>query len=379
MSGGERRVIRVGVDYRSAVPAGATGIGRYALELSHALARLGDPGLDLVLYANRARGRVAPLPAGASARLVARRCPGKLVRWLHPLLSVQTFTGPLDLFHYTDFSRPPLAKGTPFVATLHDVTFLLSPDYHRAGDRAALGAMARATLRDAALVLTDSEAARRDLLAKIPSDGARVVAVPLAAGERFFAVPSREALAAVRARHSLPEKFLLAVGTIEPRKNHARLVRALARCRERLPLVLAGKRGWLTGAFDAAVKDSPVKVIELGHVPDGDLPALYRLAEAVAYPSLAEGFGLPVLEAMAAGAPVVTSNRSSLAEVAGNAAVLVEPEDEAAIADGIDRARRGRERLRTLGPERARTFSWERTARATLAAYRDALRIGRPA
>jgi glycosyltransferase involved in cell wall biosynthesis len=305
---------------------------------------------------------------------VARRFPGKLLRLLRPWLSVQTFTGPLDLFHYTDFSRPPLAKGTPFVATLHDVTFLLSKEYHREADREALEAMTRATLRDARLVLTDSEAARRDLVERAGADPARVRAVPLAAEARFFEPVGAEDLAAVRARHRLPARFLLAVGTIEPRKNHARLVRALARCRERLPLVVAGKRGWLTDAFDAAARASPVEVRALGHAPDADLPALYRLAEAVAYPSLAEGFGLPVVEAMACGAPVVTSNRSSLAEVAGNACVLVDPEDEAAIADGIDRARRGRARLAELGPRRARELSWEKTARATLAAYREAVR-----
>jgi len=369
--------LRVGIDYRSASLAGVTGIGRYALELSRALARLADPRLDLVLYGVRLGGRVEPLRE-PGARLVARKFPGKLLRWLHPWLSVATFTGPIDLFHYTDFSRPPLPKGTPFVATLHDVTFLLSPDYHRPEDRASLDAMSRSTLRDARLVLTDSEAARRDLLERLGADPARVVAVPLAAEARFFEKPDAAALDAARARHRLPARFLLAVGTIEPRKNHARLVRALARCRERLPLVIAGKRGWMTGAFDAAVKASPVEVRELGHVPDADLPALYRLAEAVAYPSLAEGFGLPVLEAMASGAPVVTSNRSSLAEVAGSAAVLVDPEDEAAIADGIDRARRGRGRLAESGPARARTFSWEKTARATLAAYRDAARKAAP-
>ncbi len=364
--------LRVGLDYRSAVLNGITGIGRYALALARGLGALEDPRLDLVLFGNRARGRVAAPSPSRGVRLVARRFPGKLLRLLSPLLSVETFTGPLDLFHYTDFSLPPLRRRTPFVATLHDVTFLRSDSFHRAADRAALAAMCERTLALARAVIADSECSRRDLLEKTKADPARVVAVPLAAEERFFTAPGNEA--DVRERLRLPERFLLAVGTIEPRKNHARLVRSLARCRERLPLVVAGKRGWLCGAFDAAVRSSPVPVRVLGHVLDEDLPALYRLAEAVVYPSLAEGFGLPVVEALASGAPLVTSNRSAMAEVAGSAAILVDPEDEAAIADGIDRARRARERLSDSGPRRARLFSWEKTARETLAVYRRAAR-----
>ncbi|MGB9634803.1 MAG: glycosyltransferase family 4 protein, partial [Chloroflexaceae bacterium] len=189
---------------------------------------------------------------------------------------------------------------------------------------------------------------------------------------RFRPLPSA-VLEATRARLGLPANFVLFVGTLEPRKNLPRLVRAFARLADSdLHLVIAGRRGWLYEETFATVERLGLqnRVHFLDFVADADLPALYNLARAFVYPSLYEGFGLPVLEALACGAPVVTSGVSSLIEVAGEAAVLVDPLDEAAIAGGITRALRDAARLRGAGPAQAQRFRWETAAQRLLACYR---------
>jgi glycosyltransferase involved in cell wall biosynthesis len=189
----------------------------------------------------------------------------------------------------------------------------------------------------------------------------------------------------LRARHGLrADRYVLSVGTLEPRKNHARLVRAfdaLAATRPDLRLVLAGARGWKSGAVDSAIAaaGARARIHVLGGVSADDLAALYSGATAFAYPSLYEGFGLPVLEAMAAGAPVLTSTVSSLPEVAGDAALLVDPDDSDAMAGAMhellfDEALRTR--LAGMGLARAASFTWERTARATAESLRRARRRG---
>jgi glycosyltransferase involved in cell wall biosynthesis len=185
-------------------------------------------------------------------------------------------------------------------------------------------------------------------------------------------------VAIVRERYHLPERYLLFVSTIEPRKNLTRLLAAFERvhmARLTDALVVVGKRGWLYEDFFAAVEHSPSRkaVIFPGYVADADLPAIYAGAQALAFPSLFEGFGLPVLEAMACGTPVVCSNSSSLPEIAGNAAFLVDPLDADALADVLGRMLQDgslREQLRERGLAQATQFSWERAAPETVAVYR---------
>jgi glycosyltransferase involved in cell wall biosynthesis len=221
--------------------------------------------------------------------------------------------------------------------------------------------------RRAAVLICISAATRRDLIARIPSAERRAVVVPLAADALFGASQALQQAATVAGRHGIARPYVLAAGTLEPRKNLGRLIEAW----EQLPrplhesheLVLVGPTGWEAERIVSRARDRAVRTI--GYVSDADLAALYAGCELFVYPSLYEGFGLPVLEAMAAGAPVITSNVSSLPEVAGDAGFLVDPHSVTAIRDALGQLLADaphRQALRGAGRARAAQFSWERTA-----------------
>jgi glycosyltransferase involved in cell wall biosynthesis len=257
--------------------------------------------------------------------------------------------------------------------TIHDLAFIVHPEcsvpslewyLHQAVDRA----VARADL-----ILADSENTRQDLLRFKGADPGKVKVLYLGVEPHFHPIEDRPFLEAVRTRYKLPERFFFMAGTIQPRKNLPRLFEALAGLREeqRIPIVVAGKPGWLyQDTFDAVERLGLQKWVRfLGFVPDEDLPALYNLALALTYVPLYEGFGLDVLEAMACGSPVLTSSTSSLPEVTGDAAVLVDPTDVAAIRGGLRRLLEDaelRSRLRQAGLERAKRFTWDRAAERLL-------------
>jgi glycosyltransferase involved in cell wall biosynthesis len=242
-------------------------------------------------------------------------------------------------------------------------------DEHRPQRRAKV--IERATLplaaRRADVFAAISEATADDLAAHFPKTEPRTVVTPLAADEHFFSAQAGD----VRPRHGLNRDYVLAVGTLEPRKNLPALIEAFTGLPDTHDLVLVGALGWETGETQAAIARHPDRIKALGHVSDADLASLYAGAALFAYPSLYEGFGLPVLEAMAAGAPVLTSNISSLPEVAGDAAILVDPRSVDAIREGL---RRGLADPPRGGRERARTFSWARYARQIVQACESARR-----
>ena len=267
-------------------------------------------------------------------------------------------TGPVDVAHATGLV--PCATDAPLVVTMHDVAFL---DDTSRFSRQGLRVMRRSldVTRDrAAMVITSSEASRRDLEAN-DVQRERIRVVPLGVDHD---PASSEAIVAMRERHHLPERFVLFVGTLEPRKNLRRL--AAANEPMALPLVVAGPAGW-----GDATEDIVGDVRFLGLVPRSDLPALYAAATVFAYPSESEGFGLPVLEAMAQGAPVVTSAGTATEEVADGAAVLVDPLDVDSIAAGLLEAERRADELSAAGRARAATMTWELAAEKTLSVYRE--------
>jgi glycosyltransferase involved in cell wall biosynthesis len=274
---------------------------------------------------------------------------------------VESATGPIDVCHST--TAIPAGTAAPHVVTVHDVAFVHTPDrFTSHGVRVMTAGLERC--RNADLITCPTRATADDL-GELGFAADRIRVVPW--GVETVSVDAASADAA-RARHRLPERFVLFVGTIEPRKNLPRLAAAVARLDDPLPLVVVGADGWGEVSIDAGAD-----VRFLGFLPHTELQSLYRTASVFAYPSLQEGFGMPILEAMAAGTPVVTSRGGATEEAAAGAATLVDPEDVDAIAAGIDTAIRAADAFVEAGLRRVVDATWAHTAEATVAAYREVL------
>jgi glycosyltransferase involved in cell wall biosynthesis len=283
------------------------------------------------------------------------------------------------LVHYPATVRV-LRCRIPHVVTVHDLAFLHNPAWFRA-DRALFYRMgACRAVKDAAEIIAVSDATARDLGRCVKCDPDRVTVVHNG-GARVGDDPSLPSADEVRERFGLPASFFLFLGTLEPRKNLVRLVEAWSSIAERTPLdlVIAGRRGWKGGALAEALRRAPARErIHLpGFIPDACLPGLHRAASVFVYPSLWEGFGIPVLEAMARGVPVITSNVSSMPEIAGDAAILVDPEETDSLAGAMTLLATDPDLCAVLserGLARAEQFSWEACAQGTAEVYRRALR-----
>jgi len=364
--------VRVAVTFEQCWHRVPGGTARAAIETTAALVRR-HPELDLVGVSARHR-RPPPASHTPPVPVSQLRLPRRALydAWHHLRRpAVSGATGPVEVIHATGSAMPP--RSAPIVWTLHDLAWRRDPStFTRRGVRffeAALG-LAR---RDADLVLCSSQATIDDAVtAGLPAERLRLV--PL--GVRIVAVTPAE-VAAARRRHALDRPYVLSVGTAEPRKNLGRLVAAFATpalARRDLDLVVVGPRGWNE---DAPVPGDRLgdRLRSVGFVPDLELAALYAGAAVFAYPSLWEGFGLPVLEAMAQGAPVVTSAGTTMADVSGSdGAVLVDPLDPLAIAAGVARVVDDpglADRLRAVGHRRAADHTWDRTADLTASAYAE--------
>jgi glycosyltransferase involved in cell wall biosynthesis len=288
-----------------------------------------------------------------------------------------------DVLHCPNGMGPPWSS-TPIVLTIHDLSLFRYPHCHPRWRIVTTRRLLPRLARRAAAVVAVSEFTRREILSVLQLPPEKVHTVHSAAAASFRPVTDASRLAAIRQRYGLPERFVLFVGTVEPRKNLHRLVRAFRQVRQRgFPhaLILAGHKGWLMEGFAEEIERLGLSdaTRRLGYVPDADLPALYSLADLFVYPSLYEGFGLPTLEAMACGTPVLSSNSPALAEVCGDAACLVDPLDEDALADALSLLLRDRDQrveLSRKGLVRAREFSWQRAAEETMAVYARVARDG---
>ena len=284
-----------------------------------------------------------------------------------------------DLYHALAFVAP-LILSAPMVVTVYDLSYLHFPDRLSAARRWYLRAFTALTCRRARRVLAISRSTADDLSRLLGINPGKIDVTPLGYDKAAFRPLPRESIEAFRTRHSLPRRFWLFIGTLEPRKNLPMLLRVYARVpgNERLPLLLAGGKGWMAEDIFRAIEELNLSdsVAHIGFVPAADLPLWYNCAEAFIYPSVYEGFGLPVLEAMACGTPVITSDVSSLPEVLGKAGLRLPPTDESRWTEALRTSLRDEEWLaaaRTLGLERAKRFSWARTADLTLDSYRKAL------
>ncbi|MFP4500862.1 MAG: glycosyltransferase family 4 protein [Candidatus Hydrogenedentota bacterium] len=358
--------------------ANRSGTGRHVTGLVCAFASLpGAPVFDVAWPAGQPLPAVAPhIHYHPTTVAHGRRLLADQIR-----LPAYANAQGVDLLHYPANVGPLRRCGCPVVLTVHDCSFIENPAWFR-WERAqyyryAVGRSARLADR----IITVSRFAAdsiRDWLG-LPEDRVDVVYNGV---RPLFSPRDAAAQAAVREKYALPERFFLFVGTLEPRKNLERLVRAYSAVVKRdvgEVLVIAGRLGWkqsfIKGFKNTGARSAHVRV--LGHVPDADLPALYAAARAFVWPSLYEGFGLPVAEAMACGAAVLTSSTTALPEIAGDAALLVDPEDESAIAAGLCRLSQDDElvtRLREKGPGQAAPFSWESAARGTAAVYMEVLK-----
>lgn len=352
------------------------GLGRYAESLARSLIAA-HPDRYTLFY-NRERG-IEPLAglAHVPARSVALGYkPWRMLVWGGQLARLgfdRLVSG--ELFHATEHLLLPL-RGIPTVLTVHDLIFGHLPAHHKRLNRWYLNLAMPLYCRRATHIIAVSEHTRRDLIAAYGLAASKITVVHEAAASHFRP-PSPEAVSAVRSRYGLPERYLLCVGTIEPRKNLSRLLSAFEAVRDEGltdGLVIVGRRGWLYGSFLAQLEGSPAKeaVFFPGYVPDEDLPAFYGGAQALAFPSLYEGFGLPVLEAMACGTPVVASERSSIPEIGGDAVSTFDPTDEEAIARALCQVLRDpdlQREMRARGLVQAARFSWARAAAETEAVY----------
>ncbi len=379
--------LRIALDYSAAIHQQA-GIGRYVRELTRALAASAPPPYTVALrlfVAGARRVHLPPPPVGCAyaPSPLSERSHARLWHRLHLPIPVELWTGHLHLFHATDFALPPTLPATRTVLTVHDLAFERYPQDTMPGMLRYLRTVVPRSVRRADYIIAPSEATCRDLIALYGTPPHKVRVIYAGVEERFTPKGGAEEAAVLRARYGLPEApIVLTVGTLQPRKNHLRLVQAFAQVAERAVLVIAGGAGWNYEAVRREVRRLGLegRVIFSGFVEDADLPALYRAATVFAYPALYEGFGLPVLEAMACGVPVVTANVSSLPEVTGpQAALLVDPLDVEALAAALARLLDDadlRAALRERGIARAARFSWQRAARETWALYREVLGVG---
>lgn len=350
------------------------GITQYTLNLIRALAAI-DRENDYLVFQRRPDQR--SVVSQDNFRRVSLWAPTH-----HPLeqymlgleLLLQT---KIDVVHCTDFI-PPLYYHGPSVITVHDLAFLLYPHFLTRRSARYYGLIDRA-VRRADHIIAVSEATKRDLVRLTGVPESKITVIYEAAEPIYFPIHDREVLSQIHAKYHLPEQYILFVGTIEPRKNLLTLIRAyqglITNYKSQADLVIVGKAGWLYNDVYQLVDDLGLndRVHFLGRVPTADLPHLYNASEMLVLPSYYEGFGLPPLEAMACGVPAVVSDTPAVAEVVGDAALRVAPEDEEGLTVAMWRFLTDdtlRADMIAKGLRRVKCFSWERAARETLAVYK---------
>jgi glycosyltransferase involved in cell wall biosynthesis len=364
-----------------------TGIGAYTRNLASALRASGevDPLFFYGLgWSNEIRQ--AALPGVASLRATILKWIPRPY-WLKRLgIQQRSFNQGARAHRFDVYHEPgflPFRFDGPTVITIHDLSPLRYPETHPPDRVRNIKEYLPKAVEQAARIIVDSAFVKREVIDLLAVDPNRIHPILLGASAEFKPRGAEDTAASLHKYGLQHGGYMLAVGTLEPRKNllqgidaHAALP---AEVRRRLPFVVAGAKGWLTEELDKRISAAEARgeVRWLGYVPAEDLPLLYAGARLLVYPSIYEGFGLPVLEAMASAVPVVTSNRASLPEVAGDAAIMVDPNDRDALRDAIARLAQddayARERA-ALGIAQARRFSWEKCAQETIAVYREVLR-----
>ena len=372
--------MNIGIDYTAALKQSG-GIGRYTRGLITTLATVDQQNHYTLLYTPDAP-RSALQDFATNHRFTAKPYPLP-ERWMtigwhrfYLPIPVEWFSGNIDLFHSPNFILPPVRR-TKTLLTVHDLSFIRHPQGAVDSLRRWLNKVVPRSLARADHILADSASTKHDLVDLFDVAPDDITVVGAGVEERFRPITDPKQRQAVRGRYSLPpKKFILGLGTLEPRKNFTGLIRAYNQSpvHKSHHLVIAGGKGWLYDDIFAAAHTSPVadKIHLIGFVADDDLPTLYSLADLFAYPSHYEGFGIPVIEAMACGTPVVCADNSSLPEVAGQSARQIKATDSVALAEALDQMTSDvsqREQAIQTGFLQAKKFSWSAATARLLTVY----------
>lgn len=376
--------VRIGIDVTAAVSQGG-GIGRYTRELVRTIVSV-DRNREYHLFSARQPRKLSFPDAIPTASHVSYHQAPISEQWLYRIwhrlrlpLPVQWFTGGLDLFHSPDFVLPPTSSHIPTLLTVHDLSFVHYPDTFTPSLVNYLTKVVPSSVTRASHILADSQATKADLVSLWNVPAHKVTVLLSGVSSEFRPVTDKDKLDSVRRKYHLGNRpYLFSVSTLQPRKNYQMLIRAFQPIAQKHPhnLIIAGGKGWMYEQMIAEVADQNLagRVHFVGYAEDVDLPALYSDATLFVFPSLYEGFGLPLLEAMACGVPVLASNASCLPEVAGEAAELRSPHDQSAWTQAIeylllDTTRRME--MVAAGFLQARHFTWKKAAHQLVDIYRQ--------
>lgn len=376
----------IGIDYTPAYEQGG-GIGRYVRELVNAL--LEEPKSADYRFFVAGKTPSKKLPSKINTETPNWRTTAITPLWLarlwhraHIPFPVEAFIGRVDLYHATDFVLPPTLPQTRTLLTVHDLSFVRVPEAAAPNLKAYLDRVVPMSAKRANHILADSQATKDDLIGLYGIGGDKVTVLLSGVGKQFKRVDDGVVLLTTRKKYTIENmRYIFTVGTVQPRKNYGRLIEALAALRKTghdLHVVIAGGKGWLEDSIYETMNRLEMNdyVHFIGFADEADLPALYTMADCLAFPSLYEGFGLPILEAMACGTPVVTSNLSSLPEVAGDAAITINPYDVGALTDALIKITQDqtlRDALIQKGYSRVQQFTWEASAKHLVSVYKGLL------
>jgi len=372
--------MRIGID-ATALPPQPGGAANYIIQLIRSLASL-ETDSHFTVFAYQSGYNLIDVPASPQLDWVLSpdKSPAHRLLWeqvTFPRLVRQSRVGLLHSPHYTR----PLSLSCASVVTFHDMTFFLYPHLHARFKRIFFPTAIRLSARLADALIAVSENTKKDAVRLLGVSGDKITAISHGVGEEFHPITDARLLEDIRLKYGLPQDFILNVGVVEPRKNLTLLLKSYQRLHSQgisLPLVVVGGLGWMYEDVFRLVESLEIKeqVHFTGYVPNHDLPIIYNLAKVFVYPSIYEGFGLPPLEAMACGIPVITTAVSSMPEHVGDAGILVPPQDEKALTNALQKLINDsnlQEELSSRGPERASQFTWKRTAQETIKVYQSVL------
>jgi glycosyltransferase involved in cell wall biosynthesis len=372
--------MRIAFDYTAGIRQQA-GIGNYVRHLVEALLQQDSSNQYTLLTSGRPT-RERPFPQAPNVRGRSIYIPDRYLniiwyRWRLPLYATY-FSGQADIYHGPDFALPPIGKKLRKVVTVHDLAFLDCPEYAVPSLSTYLKKIVPEAVADADVVCTVSEEVSRTLIKHFQTPREKLTVIPNGVNPYLRRITDPVLLEATRHKFGLKSPLVFTASTLEPRKNHSGLIKAFYQAQKHkhgpAMLAIAGGKGWLYEETEQLVRDLHLedKVRFLGRVSDYDLVTLYSLADVFAFPSFAEGFGVPPLEAMACGVPVIASNTTSLPEVVGDAALLVDPHNPEELAQAILHILEDTQLqadLRHKGYERVKHFTWEESARKMLSVY----------